>query len=158
ITQATSVSTPNIVGSFPKNAGTVTRLANGVTYLPGIQQIADPARNDVTTSNGLQGTFSNKAITDAQGRILLTNPAPGQIGNMGLRWLEGPGQVRFDVDLIKRVKIKETKEFEFRMDAINVLNHPIFGIPVADINALNFGRITTASGERSFVINARLNF
>jgi hypothetical protein len=158
ITQATSVSTPNIVEDFPKSMGQVSRLANGVTYLPGIQQIADPARANVTTANGLQGTFSNKAIADAQGNLLLVNPAPGQIGNMGLKWLEGPVPVRFDADLIKRVRITETKEFEFRLDAINVLNHPVFGVPIADINAPNFGRITSASGERSFVINARLNF
>ena len=135
-----------------------------MTYFPGIQQIADPARGSVTTSNGLQGTFSNKAIADAQSNLLLVNPAPGQIGNMGLKWLEGPGLVRFDADLIKRVRITETKEFEFRLDAINILNHPVFGTPVptgvsgADINAANFGRITTSTGERSFVVNARLNF
>ncbi|HYR84233.1 MAG TPA: TonB-dependent receptor [Terriglobia bacterium] len=166
VTQATSVSTPNIVGNFPKNMGQVTKLSNGVTYFPGVQQIADPARANVTTTNGLQGTFSNKAIADAQGNLLLVNPAPGQIGSMGLKWLEGPGQIRFDADLIKRVRITETKEFEFRLDAINILNHPVFGTPipaganplVADINAPNFGRITTASGERSFVVNARLNF
>jgi hypothetical protein len=57
---------------------------------------------------------------------------------MGLKWLEGPVPVRFDADLIKRVRITETKEFEFRLDAINVLNHPVFGVPIADINAPNF--------------------
>jgi hypothetical protein len=156
--QATAATTPNIVGDFPKSTGQVTRLANGVSYFPGIQQIADPGRAGVTTLNGLQGTFTNKAITDAQGNPLLVNPAPGQVGNMGLKWLEGPGLVRFDMNLIKRVRLAETREFEFRMDAINVLNRPNFGNPVADINAANFGRITTASGERSFVVNARLNF
>ena len=158
ITQAVAASTPNIVVDFPKSTGQVTRLSNGVAYFPGIQQIADPARAGVTATNGLQGTFSNKAITDANGNLLLVNPAPGQIGNMGLKWLEGPGLIRFDMDLIKRIRITESKEFEFRMDAINVLNRPNFGNPVADINAPNFGRITTAGGERSFVINARLNF
>ena len=43
ITQATTVSTPNIVGDFPKNSGKVTKLSNGVNYFPGIQQITDPA-------------------------------------------------------------------------------------------------------------------
>jgi hypothetical protein len=155
---ASSTSTPNIVGDFPKSAGQVTKLTNGVAYFPGIQQIADPSRANVSASNGLQGSFTNKAITDAQGNLLLVNPGPGQIGNMGLKWVEGPGQIRFDVDLIKRVRITETKEFEFRVDAVNVLNHPNFGNPTADINSPSFGRITTASGERNFVINARLNF
>ena len=110
------------------------------------------------TLNALQGSFSNKAITDAQGRILLVNPAPGQIGNMGLKWIEGPGSIGLDLNMIKRVKITETKEFEFRVDSLNVLNHPNFGTPDLSINSTSFGRITTAAGERTFVINARLNF
>jgi hypothetical protein len=51
----------------------------------------------------------------------------------------------FDLDLIKRVRIAEIREFEFRLDAVNVLNHPIFGNPDLNINSNNFGRITTAS-------------
>jgi len=157
-TVANSTSTPNIVGNFPKSTGKVTKLSNGVTYFPGTLQIADPGRTDVSALNGLQGAFSNKAITDAQGNLLLVNPGPGQIGNMGLKWLEGPAQVRFDVDLIKRVRITETKDFEFRVDAVNVLNHANFNVPAANINGADFGRITTASGERSFVFSGRLNF
>src|SRR5262249_44899306 len=140
ITQATAASTPNIVGNFPRNIGKVTKLSNGVSYFPGIQQLTDPARGDVTTANGLQGTFSNKAIADGQGNLLLVNPGPGTIGNMSLRYLDGPAAFRFDMDLIKRVRIDETKEFEFRIDAINVLNHPVFGNPTGDINSANFGR------------------
>jgi hypothetical protein len=158
ITQATTVSTPNIVEDFPKNSGQVTKLSNGVNYFPGIQQITDPARANVSTLNALQGSFSNKAITDSQGRILLVNPEPGQIGNMGLKWIEGPGSIGLDLNMVKRVKITETKEFEFRVDSLNVLNHPNFGAPDLSINSTSFGRITTAAGERTFVINARVNF
>ncbi|HYR43701.1 MAG TPA: hypothetical protein VER98_11795, partial [Terriglobia bacterium] len=158
---AVSNSTPNIVGSFPKNAGQVTKLANGVTLFPGIQQITDPAVAGVTSANGLNGNFTNKAITDAQGNVLLVNPAPGQNGSLGLKWIEGPARFNFDANLIKRVKITETKEFEFRVDAVSVLNHPIFDPPTAvnmTIDSTSFGRITTASGIRRFTIGARVNF
>ncbi len=172
MTQASSVSTPNIVGNFPNSVGKVTRLSNGVTFFPGIQQITDPAAAGVSASNGLQGSFSNKAITDTAGNLLLLNPTPGQIGNMGLHYVEGPGTVLFNVDLIKRFRIAEGKEFEFRVDAVNVLNRPNFAIPTAntysgsslttfgtaDINSPNFGRILSSTGERSFVLNGRLNF
>jgi len=61
--------------------------------------------------------------------------------------------------MIKRFKLHETKEFELRVDAINVLNRPNFGNPTTSINSSNnFGRITTATGARSFVLNTRLNF
>lgn len=34
----------------------------------------------------------------------------------------------------------------------------VFGSPILNINSTSFGRITTASGSRRFVVNARLNF
>jgi hypothetical protein len=161
IWQTTTNMTPDIAGTFSKDAGKVTKLANGVTLFPGILQIADPARAGVSTANALQGSFSNKAITDAQGNLLLANPSPGRVGTLGLKWVEGPALVGFDANLIKRVRLTETKEFEFRVDAVNILNHPVFSAPLAanmSINSNSFGRITSAGGNRRFVINARLNF
>ena len=165
-----SINTPNIVGDFPKNVGKVTKLPNGVTLFPGLQQINDPSIAGVTSLNGLNGGFSNKAITDSQGRLLLVNPAPGQVGNMGLRWIEGPPNLGLDANLIKRVRISESKEFEFSVVASNVLNHPNFGYsgdrltqgnPTRidlNINSTSFGRITSATGSRRFTIGGRLNF
>jgi hypothetical protein len=168
---AFTVTTPDVVGDFPKSFGKVTKVANGVTYLPGMKQINDPSVNGVTTANGLNGQFSNKAITDAQGNLVLVNPAPGKNGNLGLKWIEGPPSLGFDANLIKRVRMTETKEFEFRVDVVNVLNHPVFGNPNLNINStgtgtttgiagnnVSFGRITTATGNRRFTLGARLNF
>ncbi len=158
---STTVTTPDIVGDFPKNAGKVTKVANGVIYFPGIQQITDPSMAGVTSTNGLNGQFSNKAITDSQGKLLLVNPVPGKNGTLGLKWVEGPPTVGFNANLIKRVRMTETKEFEFRMDVVNVLNHPNFNVPTPanlSINSTSFGRITTASGNRRFTIGARVNF
>ncbi len=138
--------------------GQVTKVANGVTYFPGLQQITDPAVAGVSALNALSGSFSNKAITDSQGKLLLANPAPGQVGSLGLRWIQGPPLLGLDINLIKRVRITETKEFELRVDANNILNHPNFGNPIVNINSTSFGRITAAGGNRIFVMNARLNF
>jgi hypothetical protein len=56
-------------------------------------------------------------------------------------------------------QIAEGKAFELRVDAINVLNHANFGNPSTAINSSNnFGRITTAGGARSFVLNTRISF
>ena len=170
IWQTTTDSTPNIVGDFPKNIGKVTKTSTGVTYFPGLVQITDPSVANVTAANGLNGQFGNKAITDSQGRLLLVNPAPGQVGNLGLRWIEGPAHLGLDANLIKRVRINETKEFELRVDVVNVLNHPNFGYNTGrdtqnnpfllnlNMNSPDFGRFTDAQGARRFTIGARLNF
>jgi hypothetical protein len=153
--------TPNVVGAFPKDSGKVTKLTNGVSLFPGILQVDDPSRAGVSSANALNGAFSNKAITDASGNLIFVNPAPGQVGSLGLRHIQGPSRIGFDANLIKRVRITETKEFEFRLDAVNILNRANFQNPTAanlNINSTNFGRITGADGQRRFVVNARLNF
>ena len=155
--------TPIAVGTFPKSLGSITKLPGGVvTYFPNVQQITDPTKNAVTNLQGLQGSFSNFTITDANGKVLLTNPAPGQLGTLGQHWIQGPRSIGFDMNLLKRVKIAESKDFELRVDAINVLNHPQFANPNVNIDSTTFGRITATSagnaGNRTFVVNARFSF
>ena len=133
-------------------------LAILLTGCSGLQQVIDPARANVTASQATQTAFSNRAIADSQGNLLLVNQAPGQLGTLGQRWIEGPGNVSLDMNMIKRVRIDESKEFELRLDAINLLNRPNFGNPQLDINNTSFGRITSAAGARTFVVNARVNF
>jgi hypothetical protein len=157
ITGGTTI-TPDIAGNFPKSTGDVTKVANGVTYFANLTPATDPDRSNVTTAQSTQGSFSGSAIADSQGHLLLVNAPPGRHGNMGLNWIEGPANLGLDMNLIKRIKIAESKEFEFRLDALSVLNHANFGNPDLNINSNTFGRITTASGNRTFVANLRLNF
>ena len=42
---------------------------------------------------------------------------------------------RFDANLNKSVKVSETKTIQFRVDALDVLNHPDPATPIVDINA-----------------------
>jgi hypothetical protein len=150
---------PNVVGALPKDMGKVTKIGNGVVYFNGFTQITDPGLANVTTLNGLSTAYSNKAIVAPNGQVVLVNPQPGEVGSLGLTTIKGPSSLGFDMNLIKRFNIDEHRQFEFRLDAINVLNHPNFGTPNTNINGVNtFGRITTATGSRRFVINTRINF
>jgi hypothetical protein len=150
--------TPTLVGQLPKSTGQVVFDATGVTYFQGLGQVADPAIATITTNQALQSRSTMKAIVDANGNVLAINPPPGQVGNMDPRYLQGPGEVRFDVNLVKRVRIGEGKTFEFRADAIGLLNHVNFENPNTDINSTSFGRITGATGNRLIVLNARISF
>jgi hypothetical protein len=126
-----------------------------------VKQIDDPSKSQITSLNSTAGSFSNKAITDADGNLLLANPAPGSYGTLGLAWVEGPRDFKLDLNVIKRVQIKETKELEFRINAINVLNHPVFDNPNTNINSNNFGRITatsTGTTGRQIVTSIRVSF
>ena len=105
--------------------------------------------------------------------MILTAPAAGAIGTMGSNWIEGPGQIGLSANLLKRIRLTETKEFEIRLDAINVLNHPNFPNPTMDITSPDFGLIALPgapgstgvitqnpanAGNRMFTFHARLNF
>jgi hypothetical protein len=128
-------------------------------YFAGLRQVVDPEGATVTPLQGLNSNFSNLAIADSSGRLLLVNPAPGKVGTLGSKWIEGPGSLRFDINLDKRITVAEKKELEFRVDILNALNHPNFDNPVSlDINDINFGRIQSATGNRLIVIGARVNF
>jgi len=171
IWQTTSGATPVALGAFPTK-GKLTFVSNGVTFFPGFTQISDPAKAGVSTANSLDTSFNNFAIADANGNPVLVNPGPGQVGTLGRNTVEGPAQFNLDANLLKRVKVGESKELEFRLDAVNVLNHPNFGNPNVNINSTGtgtatgstgtnvpFGRITAVNGSaRRFTFNARFTF
>jgi len=149
--------TPILVGPMP-SSGQITRVSDGVIFFRDLKQTVDPAVASLTTAQQLNTRSTLQAITDSSGRLLMVNPAPGVLGNVAPLFARGAMTYRFDVNLVKRVRIAERKEFELRLDAIDVLNSPQFGTPEGDINSLQFGRITTAAGNRIVVLGGRFNF
>lgn len=150
--------TPTLVGPLPKDFGSVKVGPDGVTFFTGLTQVKDPSVANITTLQGVQARSTLLAVADASGKLLLVNPTPGQIGTLAFNYLRNPGTFQFDLNLIKRVKITESKNLEFRADAINFLNHPLFNGPNANINSTSFGRITGAGGARIMVVTLRVNF
>jgi hypothetical protein len=148
--------TPALVGEFPKSSGKVTRIANGITYFPDLHLVPDPSRATVAPQLVTQNNLF--AWADSNGKIILKSPDPGAVGNLGLKWIEGPRRLGFDLDLVKRVRLSEEKQLELRVDAVNVLNHPQFANPVVGLQQANFGNIATATGNRQFTFNARFSF
>jgi hypothetical protein len=165
-TISTTGSAADVVGPLPRDIGSVTKIANGVTYFNGYSIVTDPGLSQVspactalpTACNGMVSGYTNKGIQAPNGQLVLANAPPGGLGTLGWNTVKGPRTLNFDMDLIKRFKIHENQEFEFRLDAINILNHPNFGTPTMSINSSNFGRISTAAPGRSFVVNTRVNF
>jgi hypothetical protein len=61
-------------------------------------------------------------------------PPNGRFGNSGAFVLEGPGYNMQDVSLAKTFSITERIKFTFTAAASNVLNHPNFAPPAANIS------------------------
>jgi hypothetical protein len=153
---------PDIVGAaFPKDIGKLTEsgVAGQRQYFSGFQRVNDPGIAGVTSADSLTSAYARSAIADSSGIIVLRHAALGQIGNMGQNWIEGPGTIGFDLNLVKRVRIDEKKSFILRLDAVNVLNHPNWGNPTANMNSANFGLVGLPTmGNRQFTFNLRLEF
>jgi len=65
-----------------------------------------------------------------------------------------------DANLSKSFRISESKQFQLRVDAVNVLNHPNPIAPTLNINSTDaFGLIKTKTTDhRTFQGTARFNF
>jgi hypothetical protein len=154
---------PDIVGPFPfdeagvrwgQDAGTYT----GGNYFPAdaFKIAKDPqCTNTSIVAASLATNCNLAAVYDAKtGQPLLVTPLPGNRGTLGRRVLRGVTVPTFDMNVAKSIRISESKDIQFRMDASNVLNHPtpntpqLSLAPSATTNALNtsFGQILNATG------------
>ena len=93
--------------------------------------------------------------------------APLTGGNLGLQAHTGPPTRTMDFSLFKDFNFTERWKVQFRSEAFNLTNTPIFSLPgqnVTDSRALggngNFGRITSsvAGTERRLQFALRLQF
>ena len=81
-------------------------------------------------------------------------------GTLGRNTLIGPGSRTVDLSMAKTTPIKERFKLEFRAEAFNLFNHPVYSNPNTDITAGNFGQITGTqlSSERQLQGVVRLVF
>jgi hypothetical protein len=80
-----------------------------------------------------------------------TTETLGQLGNSPRRFFYGPGINNFDMTLTKVLRVTESKSFEFRVEAFNLLNHSQFyGAAAVDgeVNDPHFGQVVSAASPR----------
>src|SRR5262249_56763238 len=98
---------------------------------------------------GTAGAFALNDGSGNFGKIVLQNPLPGKQGNLGQNVLRSLPIWRFDANVSKSIRITESKNLQFRLDAFNVLNHAQPGAPSLTINTSTtpFGQITSKNGQ-----------
>jgi hypothetical protein len=69
--------------------------------------------------------------------------AAGTWGNVGRNTLVGPGIFRVDASIIRNFRMTSSKSLQFRLEAFNVLNNPIWGDPSTTLNSSTYGQITS---------------
>lgn len=82
---------------------------------------------------------------DATGKLLAGScgsggafgiPLPLTFGNFGRDVLRGDGRANFDASIFRTFKLTESKRLEFRAEAFNLTNSPIWGIPGNGISSI----------------------
>ncbi|MCC6265066.1 MAG: carboxypeptidase regulatory-like domain-containing protein [Bryobacterales bacterium] len=73
--------------------------------------------------------------------------------------VRGDAQHRWDLSAIKNFRITENTKLQFRAEAFNALNRPIFNNPNTSPTSSSFGRVTgTAAKSRTFQFALKLEF
>lgn len=94
-------------------------------------------------------------------KSLFTANALGTPGSASRRSFYGPGTVNFDLALLRRIALSDTKALQFRLETFNTFNHAQFFGPAAvngDFDSDLFGRVVKASPPRLVQLAVKLTF
>jgi len=85
----------------------------------------------------------------------------GTYGNIGRNAFRGPTATQFDAQISRIFPIWESLNVTLRLEAFNVLNHPIFSTPTTGLTSSTFGQISalaTNTNARLFQGSIKFNF
>ena len=85
-------------------------------------------------------------------------PLAGQWGTAGRNSITGPGQFSLDTSLMRTFRLTGRFTLDGRIDATNLLNHPVFSDWITTINSTQFGLPLAANPMRSLETTLRLRF
>ncbi|HEX7362337.1 MAG TPA: carboxypeptidase regulatory-like domain-containing protein [Bryobacteraceae bacterium] len=112
--------------------------------------IGDPFLNTGRSDGQLISEYFNTAA--------FVQNASGTFGTSPRNLLRGPRFEDFDLALMKSFPVGERLRLQLRADSFNLLNRPNFGNPVANLNAGNFGAITSAGSPRILQFAVKVSF
>ena len=90
-----------------------------------------------------------------------TQNALGEPGTASRRSFYGPGEINFDLALLRNFKVSERKQLQFRLEAFNAFNHAQFFGPNSvqgEILDSNFGQVIKAQPPRLVQIALKFTF
>ena len=99
----------------------------------------------------------------------MANPPAGQFGDCGTSTERGPGLKQVDIGLSKFFPITERQNLEFRAEAINAFNSPVFTVTGYSIDVVGFnqngsvatpntGLVNGSDGARNIQFGLKYNF
>jgi hypothetical protein len=124
-------------------------VASGTTACPAI-----PGEGAGGAPKTLQGLTLCPAITP----VFASDPLGVKFGNLGRNTFRGARQEYVNASLFKNIRIAESVNAQFRMQAYNLFNHLNGFRPVNDFRSNDFGRDTAEQKRRQLEFGFRLIF
>ena len=132
--------TPRLLGNFAD----VNRGTNGTL------------RPDLVPGQSV--SIPNPSIAQWLNTAAFVSPPTGRYGDARRNSIIGPRTLLFDMAFTKVVPLKESRVLEFRAQAANIFNHPIYSTIDTVVNSPTFGRVTAVGAMRQITLTARLRF
>jgi hypothetical protein len=106
-------------------------------------------------------TISSRTRAKWFNTAAFATPAQYTLGNLGRNTMRADGNKQFDAAIFREFPfIHERGNFMIRLDALNVMNHPIWGAPGSTVNnTTTFGIITSqANSPRELQLSGKITF
>ena len=134
----------SVQGSAPEISGFFSNRPNLVAG-------QNPNSGPRTPDDWLNKNAFQQVIHDA-------NSAVQQFGTAGRNIAQGPGYANWDFSAFKNIRMAESKEFQFRAEFFNILNHTNFRLPDSDISSPTFNHILAAQSPRLIQLALKFSF
>jgi hypothetical protein len=157
-----STGAPSIISSARDTFN--NRSQSGVVYGSGLTPTQ--LRQDLFTIPNMSTVVSGDLVSNVSAIAQpngIANPAyygpaitPGVFSNF--TYLYANTAFALNMSLNKAVRIRDRLNIGFRVEAVNFLNHPFFGLGSSSVTANSFGLISSASGNRQVLLRAFVSF
>jgi len=148
-----------IVGNWQLNG--ILSLSSGLPFdVQGPQQISNLNNiNGVVRANVVGDPHAHGSKLEPLNIAAFELPDFGAIGDMERNSLRSDWRRNLDLSLFRSFPITENKRLEFRFEAFNATNTPVFAVPVNDLTDPNFGSVlSTANTERQLQFALKFYF
>jgi hypothetical protein len=129
--------------------GGMTQLGGG-RYIDGTP---DETSVPLIVCNPTSGLAAHQIFNPA----CFQSPTPGHNGNYVIPYIHGPWSNSSDLTLFKNFQISESRKLQFRAEAFNFLNHPLWGFATSDpalqLNYAAFGAAPTNASTAGIMTN-----
>jgi len=157
-----STGAPSIISSGRDTFNNLSQsgvvLGNGLTASQLQHDLATIPNKNVVVGGNLISNVASIVQSNGTANPTYYAPAstPGQFSQFV--YMYANSGFTLNMSLNKAVRIKERLNVGFRVEAINFLNHPFFGLGSNSVTANSFGQISSASGNRTVLLRAFLSW